>query len=58
MDLARQPLFRLIGAVIVILLTDMNPVYGCIAALVWIAWVYYGSRGQNQRKSQSGNRNP
>jgi len=44
MDLARQPLFRLIAAVIVILLADMNPVYGCIAAAVWIAWVYYGTK--------------
>ena len=52
MDLARQPLFRLIAAVIVILLTDMNPVYGCIAAIIWIAWVYYGSRPKGQ------NRNP
>jgi hypothetical protein len=53
MDLARQPLFRLIAATIVILLADMNPVYGCIAAVAWIVWVYYGSQPKQQR-----NRNP
>ena len=55
MDLARQPLFRLMAAVIVILLADMNPVYGCIAAVIWIAWVYYGYK---TKYLQQRNRNP
>jgi len=39
MDLARQPLFRLLAAVIVLLITDMNPLYGVVALVVWILWV-------------------
>jgi hypothetical protein len=40
MDLAHQPLFRLLAAIIVLLITDMNPVYGLAALVVWTAWVY------------------
>jgi hypothetical protein len=40
--LAQQPLFRLLGAILVLLITDMKPVYGLIAALVWVSWVYMG----------------
>lgn len=39
MDLAHQPLFRLLAAVIVLLITDMNPLYGVVALVVWILWV-------------------
>jgi len=44
LDLAHQPLFRLLGAVIVLLLTDMKPLYGLIAGLVWISWIYISYR--------------
>jgi len=37
--LASQPLFRLIGAIIVLLITDYRPAWGIIAGLVWIFWV-------------------
>jgi len=40
--LAQQPLFRLIGAVLVLLITDMKPMYGLIAFGVWLIWVYIG----------------
>ena len=42
--LAQQPLFRLLGAFIVLLLTDMNQVGGILACIVWIAWAYIGVR--------------
>jgi hypothetical protein len=38
-DLGRQPLFQLIGAIIVLLVTDWRPVAGLVAALLWIVWV-------------------
>lgn len=37
--IGQQPLFQLMGAVIVLLVTDWNPGWGILAALVWIAWV-------------------
>ena len=42
--LAQQPLFRLLGALLVLLITDMKPVYGLVAGLVWLTWVYLGVR--------------
>jgi len=41
-DLAKQPLFRLLGAIIVLLVTDLNPIYGIGAGLLWIIWIYIG----------------
>lgn len=40
--LSQQPLFRLLGALLVLLITDMKPVYGLVAGLVWLTWVYIG----------------
>ena len=37
--IGQQPLFQLLGAVIVLLAADWNPGWGILAALVWIAWV-------------------
>lgn len=37
--LGRQPLFQLLAAIIVLLVTDWQPLYGLAAAAVWIAWV-------------------
>ena len=42
--LAQQPLFRLLGAIIVLLITDMRPFWGLGAGLVWIMWIYLGLR--------------
>ena len=47
--LAHQPLFRLLGAVIVLLLTDMKPTYGLIAGLVWITWVFVAYQNTDSR---------
>jgi hypothetical protein len=43
--LARKPLFQLLAAIIVLLLTDMHPAYGIAAALVWAAWIYTAKQG-------------
>lgn len=37
--LGRQPLFRLLAAIIVLLITDLRPVWGIVAAVVWVGWV-------------------
>jgi hypothetical protein len=49
-DLAHQPLFRLLGALIVLLATDMKPLYGVGAGLVWLIWVFLGFRMQDGRR--------
>lgn len=38
-ELGRQPLFQLIGAIIVLLVADWQPTAGLVAAVVWIAWI-------------------
>jgi hypothetical protein len=45
--LSRQPLFELIGAIIVLLFADMRPVYGIAAFVVWVAWIWLGKRNVN-----------
>ena len=40
--LSRQPLFRLMAAFIVLLLADMNLIYGAAAFVAWVMWVYLG----------------
>jgi hypothetical protein len=37
--LAQQPLFRLIAAIIVLLITDYRPAWGIGAGLLWVIWV-------------------
>jgi len=44
--LAKQPLFRLLGAIIVLLVTDAKPVAGIVAAIIWILWIFMGIRAQ------------
>ena len=50
LDLATQPLFQLLGAIIVLLLADMRPVYGGAAAFIWAAWIYMGSRSRSKNR--------
>jgi hypothetical protein len=38
-ELGRQPLFQLIGAIIVLLAADWRPMAGLAAAALWIVWV-------------------
>jgi hypothetical protein len=37
--LAKQPLFQFLAAWIVLLLTDIRPMWGVIAATVWGIWI-------------------
>jgi hypothetical protein len=47
--LARQPLFRLIAAVIVLLVTAYEPMYGAASAFAWVLWVYMGERTRGRQ---------
>ena len=38
--MGQQPLFRLLSAIIVLLITDMNPMYGVVAGIIWLVWIY------------------
>ena len=38
--LGQQPLFLLISAIIVLLITDWKPTFGFIAFGVWSLWMY------------------
>ena len=51
--LATQPLFRLIAAIIVLLVTDYNLGVGILAALLWIVWILmpsYFLQGDKNRR--------
>lgn len=41
--MSKQPLFRLIGAILVLLVTDTHPVAGLGAAAAWVGWVVWSS---------------
>ena len=38
--LGRQPLFQLLGAIIVLAVSDAQPRWGIVAAAIWIAWIW------------------
>jgi hypothetical protein len=42
LPLSTQPLFRLLGAVIVLAITHVHPVWGIAAFIVWLVWIYAG----------------
>jgi hypothetical protein len=48
-QLSRQPLFQLLGAIIVLLTAEWHPVYGIVAFIAWAAWVWAGSRPRGRR---------
>ena len=48
--LAQQPLFRLLGALIVLFVTDYRPLWGAAAFVVWTLWIYLGSQQQQGRR--------
>lgn len=52
--LARQPLFKLLGAVIVLILTEMRTDLGVIAFGVWALWVWYANSAQKNKGWASG----
>jgi len=37
--LAMQPLFRVLAAIIVLLITDYHPAWGLVAGVLWVLWV-------------------
>jgi hypothetical protein len=37
--LATQPLFRVLAAIIVLLITDYRPAWGLVAGIVWVLWI-------------------
>jgi hypothetical protein len=47
-ELSRHPLFRLIGALIVMLLTDINIGAGGVAAVLWIGWIWWGAQSKGR----------
>lgn len=47
--LSRQPLFRLLGAIIVLVLVDQRPIVGYAAFAVWVLWIWWGSRPYGER---------
>lgn len=51
--LARQPLFKLLGAIIVLILTDMRPVAGAAAFVVWALWVWWAAKSTRESKGWS-----
>ncbi len=38
--LGRQPLFKLLGAIIVLIVADQYPRWALVAMGVWAAWIY------------------
>ena len=49
--MSKQPFFRLLAAIIVLLLTDTHPTAGLAAAAVWITWVVLSSNAQSYKSS-------
>jgi hypothetical protein len=45
--MSKQPLFRLIAAILVLLLTDTHPVVGLGAAALWILWVVWSNQSSS-----------
>ncbi len=50
--MGQQPLFLLISAIIVLLITDWKPAVGFGAFVVWALWMYV-SRNKKQSNSNS-----
>jgi hypothetical protein len=45
LHLSQQPLFQLIGAIIVLLLAEQQrPVYAIAAFVIWATWIWAGTR--------------
>lgn len=47
-ELGRQPLFFVLGALIVLLLTDWHPGWGAATAVVFLAWIGFANRTMRQ----------
>jgi hypothetical protein len=59
--LARQPLFQLLGSIIVLLVTDYMPAAGAIAFVIWATWIYMSISKKSSAKvdgqGEAANRN-
>jgi len=53
--LAHQPLFQLLGSIIVLLITDYMPAAGALAFVIWATWIYM-SIGKKSRAKVDGQR--
>jgi NhaP-type Na+/H+ or K+/H+ antiporter len=40
-ELGQQPLFRLLGAFIVLMVANANPTSGIVAVVVWFVWIWW-----------------
>ena len=47
-ELSRHPLFRLMGALIVLLLADQSLPVGAAAAVFWLGWIWWGQQKANR----------
>lgn len=47
-ELGRQPLFFVLGALVVLLLTDWNSGWGAVAAIVFLVWIGFSHRAIRQ----------
>ena len=54
--MSKQPLFRLIAAILVLLLTDTHPVVGLGAAALWILWVVWSNHTSGSGPYQQNSR--
>lgn len=41
LELGVQPLFQLLAALIVLFVAEWNPLYGILAAIVWVGWISF-----------------
>jgi hypothetical protein len=51
--MSKQPLFRLIAAILVLLLTDTHPAVGLGAAALWIVWVVWSNNVSSSHHQKS-----
>ena len=47
--MSKQPLFRLMAAILVLLLTDTHPIVGLASAAVWVLWVVWSNRASTSK---------
>ena len=51
-ELSRHPLFRLLGAILVLLLVDFYLPAGAAAAVIWIGWKWWGQKKRVHSKAE------
>jgi hypothetical protein len=56
--LAHQPLFQFLGSLIVLLVTDYQPLAGMGAFLLWLFWIYVSIAIKSQPRSDGKSKAP